>query len=96
MKSDEVRLKIIKDTVTNSILTDMNNSLASKISDKKKRTEMIKFARFRLQHILSSLDQDLLPKREIASEQDFEKYLLKVIQQVRKSLTNEIEKEFSE
>jgi hypothetical protein len=97
MKSDEVRLKIIKDTVINSILSEMDDKLASKVADEKKRAEMIKFTRSRLQYIMNSLNQDeLLPKRDIKSEQDFEKHLLKIIQQVRQTLTNEIEREFSE
>jgi hypothetical protein len=94
-KNDAVRLKIIKDTVFNSILSEMNDKLASKITDEKKRLEIIKFTRSRLHDILNSLNQDeLLPKRDIKSEQDFEKHILKVIQQIRQRLVSEIEKEF--
>jgi hypothetical protein len=94
MKNDEMRLKIIKDTVTNSIISDLNIKLASKIADEKKRTEMVRFARLGLKEILNSSNQDLLPKRELISKQDFEKYILKVIRQVRKKLVDELEKEF--
>jgi hypothetical protein len=94
MKNDETRLRIIKDTVANSIISDLNIQLASKITDEKKRTEMVRFAHLRLQAILNTSGIDLLPKQELTSKQDFEKYLLKVIQQVRQRLVDEIEKEF--
>ena len=73
----------------------MNDKLASKMTAEKKRLEIIKFTRSRLHDILNSLNQDeLLPKRDIKSEQDFEKHILKVIQQIRQRLVSEIEKEF--
>jgi len=97
MKNNEARLKIIKDTVANSVLSEINEKLMTKVTNEKKRSELISFTRLRLQDILSSLDQDeVLSKQEIRSREDFMKHIQKVIRKVKQKLISEIEQEFLE
>jgi len=95
MKSDEAKLKIIRDTVFKSITLEMETKLNDRVTDERKRTEMIKYTRSRLGDLLNSFSEDdLLPKREIVSKQDFEKHILKITNKARNQLLNEMEKEF--
>jgi hypothetical protein len=95
MKRDEGKLKIIRETVFKSIILEMETKLNDRATDERKRTEMIKYTRSRLGDLLNSFSEgDLLPKREIVSEQDFEKHILKIINKARNQLLNEMEKEF--
>lgn len=94
MKEDQVRLKIIRDTVINSILSEVGDKLEYRISDSEKRKEMISLTRSKLVSILNSLGkEDLLPKGEPKSPQDFEDHILKVVQKTRQKLLAEMEKE---
>jgi hypothetical protein len=92
--TDQARVKIIKDTVRNSILAEMENQLGNRLSDEEKAKEMMELTRASLNSILNALHEDeLLPKREFASQQDFENHILEIVRKVRKKLLNEIEKE---
>jgi hypothetical protein len=94
MKEDEARLKIVKDTVVNSILSEMYEKLKNKISDEEKRKEMISLTRSNLDSILKSFgEKELLPKKDFSSQQDFEEHILKIVQKVRQKLLVEMEKE---
>jgi len=93
MKGDEARLKIVKDTVVNSISSEMYDKLEEKISDEEKRKEMISLTRSKLVTILNSFDhEELLPQKDFDSQQDFEKHILKLVQKARQKLLIEMEK----
>lgn len=97
MNKDIKKQEIIRKAVFNSIVLELDTTLKDKINDEKRRREIIKFARSRLNDILKMLDQDvLLPKREVTSKQEFEKHILKVLQLVRGQLVRELEKEISD
>jgi hypothetical protein len=94
MKEDQVRLKIVKDTVINSILSEVSSKLESKTSDEEKRKELMSLTRGKLVSIVNSLGkEDLLPKGDLKSPQDFEDHILKVVQKTRRKLLAEMEKE---
>jgi hypothetical protein len=95
MNEDQVKLKIVKDTVINSILSEVSSKLKSKISEEEKRKEMLIVTRSKLVSILNSLGkEDLLPKGDPKSPQDFEDHILKVIQKTRRKLLVEMESEY--
>jgi hypothetical protein len=78
----------------NSILSEVGGKLESKISDKEKRKEMIDLTQRKLVSIMNSFSkEDLLPKGDPKSSQDFEDHILKVIQKTRLRLLAEMEKE---
>jgi hypothetical protein len=80
--------------VFKSIMSEMDTRLNATVPNEKKRAEIIRFARTRLNDILNSFgERDLLPKRQIASEQDFEKHILKIIHLARDKLLREVNKE---
>ncbi len=94
MSNDEAKLKIIRDTVRNSILSEMSDRLKKRVGDDKKTDEMIALTRSQLKSILNSFsDKELLPNREIESEEDFKKHILKIIDKTRKQLLKDMESE---
>jgi DNA-directed RNA polymerase beta' subunit len=77
-------------------MVEMKAKLGMTVPDEKKRDEIIRYTRLRLKDILDSFDENvLLPKRQIASEQDFETHIMQIIRSARKKLLNEVEKETS-
>jgi hypothetical protein len=96
MNNDEEKLRLIKKTVFKSIMVEMETKLNNTVPDEKKRDEIARFTRSRLNDILNSFGEEaLLPKRQIASEQDFEKHVLKVMRLARDKLLNEVREESS-
>ena len=90
-----MKLKVIKDTIIKSILSEITDKLEKRITDQKKRAELIKFTHSRLDDVLNSFsEEELLPKKEIESEQDFENHILKVTEKTRQQLLKEMEQEF--
>lgn len=95
MKNNEARLRIIKDTVTCSLISEVNEKLEKKVINREKRLEIVNFTSLRLRDIMNSLDaKELLPQREIETQQSFEEHIFKVITKVRKILIDETKKEF--
>jgi len=94
MKGDEARLKIVKDTVVNSIVSEIFCNLKGKISDDEKRKEMIGLTRSKLDSILNSFgEKELLPKKDFSSQQEFEEHILKIVRKARQRLIMDMEKE---
>ena len=94
MTRNEAKLKIIKDTVVNSILSEMDSELRNKVSDEKKIEAMISLTKSRLRSILNSFDEkELLPKGDVDSPQDFEKHILRIMQGTKQRILTEMEKE---
>ena len=91
MKRD---LKITKDTVVNSIVSEMSDKLEVEVSDEEKRKEMMVLTQSKLDTILKSFsDRELLPERDFTSQQESEQHILKIVKKVRKRLLVEMEKE---
>jgi len=91
MKSNEAQLKIIKDTVTQSILPEMFDELCKKHGDKKAKS-LIDLTQPRIENILQSFsERQLLLKQEIKSESEFKAHILTVISEVKQRLMNDIE-----
>jgi hypothetical protein len=94
MSEDQVRLKIVKDTVTISIISELSKKLEDKISDSEKRKEMLSLTRSKLTAILNSFSkEELLPKEDLNSQKDFEEHILKVIEKTRRKLLAEMQTE---
>ncbi|HML03568.1 MAG TPA: hypothetical protein VK487_09390 [Candidatus Bathyarchaeia archaeon] len=94
MSEDQVRLKIVKDTVTDSIISEVNEKLEESIPDVEKRKEMMSLTRSKLTAILNSLGkEELLPRKDLESQRDFEEHVLKLVSEVRRKLLSEMKKE---
>lgn len=79
-----------------SIMVEMEAKLSMTVPDEKKRDEITRYTRSRLKDILDSFDENaFLPKKQIASERDFEMHILQIIRLARRKLLNEVEKETS-
>jgi hypothetical protein len=75
-------------------MLEIETRLGTTVPDDKKRAEIARFTRSRLNDILNSFGENhLLPKRQIASRQDFEKHIQKTIRLVRDKLLKEVDKE---
>ncbi len=97
MNKDLKKQEIVRRAVFKSIILELGNKLKDKTNNEKRRAEITKFARSRLNDILKSIGQDvLLPKREVTSKQEFEKHILKVMQLVRRQFVRELEKDISD
>jgi hypothetical protein len=87
--------KLIKETVFNSIMLEINSKLDALTSDVDKKQSIEKFAAWQLHNILNSLEDDkLLPIGQVDSEKEFEKHILKIINICRGQLLEEIKREF--
>jgi hypothetical protein len=94
--NDNVKLKLIKDTVINSILTEMHEKLLKNGVDEKKASELERVTKPRLLIILDSFDKrTLLPVQDLKSKEDFERHILRIIQLAKKKLESDILKETS-
>ena len=80
-----------------SILTEMTTKLQEKISEKSKMDEMLNLTKSKIISILNSMNADeLIPKKEFKSEQDFKNHILSIIQKVRNKLFEEMKNTFDE
>lgn len=94
MNSNEAKIKIIKDTVKNSIMTQMKSELKEKISDKKKVEELLALTEKKLVVVLDSMNErELVPSKEFKSSNDLQNHILDVIKKVKEKLSVEIKKE---
>jgi len=88
------KVKIIKDTILNSLLSEMEVELKEKVSDQDKRNELFKLINSKLVEILGSMDEkELLPMHEPKSQQEFENHLHTLLQKVKKRLLADMRKE---
>jgi hypothetical protein len=94
MKENMAQLKIIRDTVTSSILSEIETELKSSVSSNEKRKEMISLSRSNLESILNKMsNEELLPKGDIDSPENLEDHILKIVKKVKKQLLSKIENE---
>jgi uncharacterized protein (UPF0147 family) len=97
MEGRKVKIKIIKDTVVNSIVTEMRDKLKEKISEKEKIDEMLDLTKSKVISILNSMNEDeIMPKEEFKSEEEFKGHILEVVGKVRSKLYEEMKKEIGE
>ncbi len=93
MEGRKARLKIIEDTVINSILTEMENKLRENPLGEKKTERLLELTKSKIISILNSMNEDeLVPKGEFKSEQDFKSHVLGVIGKVRNGLFEDMKK----
>jgi len=88
------KTKIIKDTIMNSLLSEMAQELEHKQSDKQKRDEILEWCESWLVEILDNMTEaDLLPKHDLKSQNEFEYHLNAIIKKVKGELYKKVKDE---
>lgn len=96
MRKDKEEIKLIKETIFKAMMLETESRLNVKIPDNKECTKIVRFTQSKLREIMNSFDEnDFLPKGQITSQQDFERHILEMIQMVKNTLLQEIQKDFS-
>jgi hypothetical protein len=75
----------------------VSDRLGERISDNRRKNELLNLTKSRIISILNSMGvDDLVPKKEFKSELDFENHVLSVIQKVRNKLFQEMKNSIDE
>ena len=94
MTRNEAKLKIVRDTVISSILSELESELRDRLSDEEKVKEMKTLTCSKLLSILKTFNEnELLPPKDFETSQDFEHHILIIEKKVKKLLLNELDKD---
>jgi len=93
MKERKIKIEVIKSTILNYVVNEIESKLESKNVENKKIKEFINLTKNEINSLLNSLDDDiLLPKGKIKSKEDFQNHVLKIINIIRPKLMEKIER----
>ena len=91
-KERERKIGIIKDTILNYIVNEVEGKLKSKNVKREEIKEFLNLTQKKTNSIINSLDEKvLLPDREMESEKEFQEHILHVLDEIRPRLVKEIE-----
>jgi hypothetical protein len=89
--NNTAKLKIMKDTIFCSIMTPIQVELKNKVPSTEKREELLNLAQNKLQVIINSFtNQELIPKFDFKTQEDFERHLQRIIAKSKERLMFEL------
>ncbi len=88
--SNQAKIKLIKDTVIKSILSQTSDNLAKNSVSEQKTQALLRITELKLERILDNFDQaDILPKKFL-SQEEFESHLLTLIDLSKERLVEDV------
>lgn len=90
MKTNEIKRKLLIDSIKNTVLTKINIVLDKKVKDRKKIKNMMNAIEIKIDSIINS-GNVVIDKMDFSDEKEFENYILDKSNDLRKLLLNEID-----